>query len=384
MNGPSRLNVHLAAAEELERQGDFEAALSQYEQAQDVDNASWPARARHLQLLYQLNRLGDAKQVVSDFLDDCEEPLGAAFNDLGVIEAEQGEHHQAMKRFVRSLRSALPASSSVALGNLAYVLYAADSKKECADVCESALRLDPDETRAHFILSLIESARLYDARRRKGSELVHEGEGVEVFALLRFDGQPMATHRAKVVAEGGLCVYLANRVALSRPGTGWGILVRREDELWCGFSQQVGESTAAAGPIMHLPEDFYLVQRRRWVRTFATGGLARLTVRSFPRGVVPVEVEKFDELNLSAGGAAVRTVPKLPRGTVVSLFLKLDDEPEIEVLARVTRIGQPEAADPYSALTFSNLEERQRDQIARFVNNVQLSRKRGTAPIHES
>ncbi len=381
MNEPSRLDVDLVFAEELERQGDFEAALSHYEQA---DNASWPARARHLQLLYQLNRLSDAQQIVSDFLENCQEPPGAAFNDLGVIEAEQGEHHKAIKRFVRSLRSAMPASSSVALGNLAHVLYVTGSEKECADACESALRLDPDETRAHYILSLIESGRLRDAPRLPASELVHEDEGVEIFGLLRFDGQRMAKHRAKVVADGGLCVYLANRVTPSRPGTGWGLLVRREDELWCGFSQQSDESTAAAGPIMPLPEDFYLVQRRRWVRTFASGGLARLAVRSFPPGVVPVEVDKFDELNLSAGGAAVRTVPELPRGTVVSLFLKLEDEQEIEVLARVTRIGRPEAVEPYSALTFSNLEERQRDQIARFVNNVQLRRKRGTAPIHES
>ena len=72
----------------------------------------------------------------------------------------------------------------------------------------------------------------------------------------------------------------------------------------------------------------------------------------------------------------------LPRGSEVVLVLKLDGAEEIEVLARVTRICQPSAADPYSGLSFVNLSENTREKISRFVHRVQLDRKRGTAHVN--
>ena len=124
-----------------------------------------------------------------------------------------------------------------------------------------------------------------------------------------------------------------------------------------------------------------LVQRRRWVRVLATGSIARLEVRSFPPGATPCEVQEMVELNLSGGGAAVRTVPELPRGTEVVLVLKLGETEELEVCARVTRICRPSAAEPYAGLSFVKLSENTREKIARFVHRVQLDRKRGMAHI---
>ncbi|MCH8053943.1 MAG: PilZ domain-containing protein [Planctomycetes bacterium] len=92
-------------------------------------------------------------------------------------------------------------------------------------------------------------------------------------------------------------------------------------------------------------------------------------------------MQELVELNLSGGGAAVRTVPELPRGAEVTLVVKLDDAEEIEVSARVSRICRPSAAEPYSGLSFVQLSENDREKIARFVHHVQLDRKRGKSHV---
>ena len=191
----------------------------------------------------------------------------------------------------------------------------------------------------------------------------------------------MTKHRAKVVGEDDRSVRLDAPTAQTGAWKHWGILVNSRGRQWCGFSERCGEATADATLAVRLPGEFYLVQRRRWVRVLATGSIARLQVRSFPPGVEPFEVQEIVELNLSGGGAAVRMVPELPRGTEVVLVVKLDEMEEIEVLARVTRMCRPSTAKPYSGLSFVKISETNREKIARFVHRVQLDRRRGTAHV---
>lgn len=365
----------LESARELEREGQFEAALSLYQRAEELDSSSWATRSCHLRALYQSGRIADAEGLLSDYLGSVQPAPRAALNDLGVIKAEQGEPTGALNCFVEALRSSSSASGSLVLGNLAYVLYTGGRKNECAKACDNALRLDPDESRAHYILSVVESTR-YETRSRLASRIVREGAVVQVFRLLRWDGQSMTKHQARILSEEDPQLQLVEPVLLTRPGTHWGILATYRDELWCAFSRQCGGGTSDGNPVMPLPDEFHLVQRRRWVRVPATGAIARIEIRSFPSGVAPFELAELLELNLSAGGAAVRTVPELPRDTEVSLFLELDQQKEIEVAARVTRITRPQAAEAYSALAFVNLEEKKREEIAHFVHSVQLDRRR--------
>ncbi len=313
----------------------------------------------------------------------------SSLNDLGVIKAEQGLPWDAARCFVRALRSSSPPCVSLVLGNLAYVLYLENRTAACASACDSALQLDPDDSRPHFLLSAVESIA-YEGGSRPVCSVVRQGMGVQVFRLLRFEDQRMTTYHGKAVGEEEPRVRLAEPVPLTRPATPFGFLATYGDELWCGFRENAAGAagsnplrgrTAETNPVLHLPCTFYRVQRRRWVRVLATGGIARLEVRSFPPGVVPFEVEKLAELNLSGGGAAVRTVPQLPCGTEVTLILKLDDQEDLEVQARVSRIGRPQAAEAYSGLTFTRVDEKDRDKIARFINRVQLDRKRGGAHL---
>ncbi len=379
MSEHDALNDCLDSARELELRRDCESAVTVCEQA--VDALSWIPHSRHLRTLHQLGRISEAEELVIDYLRRNPEPPGAALNDFGVLKAEQGKFTDAIKCFSRAMRSPLPPAAPLALGNLAYVLHAAGRAKECAKVCDSVLRTDPDEIRAHYVLSLAESVALGESPSTPAADIVRGGEEVEVFPLLRFEGEPMTKHPAKVVGEDDRYVRLDTPTAQTGAWKHWGILVSSRGRQWCGFSERCGEATADASLAVRLPGEFYLVQRRRWVRVLATGSIARLEVRSFPPGVAPFEVEKLVELNLSGGGAAVRTVPGLPRGTEVVLVLKLDETEQVEVSARVTRICRPSSAKPYSGLSFVKLSETNREKIARFVHRVQLDRKRGTAHV---
>ncbi|MCH8878408.1 MAG: PilZ domain-containing protein [Planctomycetes bacterium] len=370
----------LEPARELELRGDFESAATLCARAETIDAVSWIPHSRHLQTLHLLGRISEAEELVSDYLRRNPDPPGAALNDFGVLKAEQGKFTDAIKCFFRALRSAHPPAPAFVLGNLAYLLYVENRMPECAKVCDRVLRLDPDELRAHYILSLVESRSLRGAQRRPAAGVVCDGARVEAFPFLCLDGQPPAKHRARIEGDSSI-VRLEAPAAGTGAGKFWGVLLQSRDDMWCGLSEPLVSAANETRLALQAPTEFCLVQRRQWVRVLATGSIAELRVRSFPPGVAPFEVQEIVELNLSGGGAAVRTVPELPRGTEVVLVLKLDGAEEIEVSARVSRIGRPSAAEPYSGLSFVKLSENNREKIARFVHGVQLDRKRGKAHV---
>lgn len=380
MNVQDAINECLELARKLEQRGELEAALPLYQQAEASDARSWVPHSRHVRTLHRLGQFSAAEELISDYLRRNPEPPGAALNDFGVVKAEQGKFTDAIKCFFRALRSPDPPAPALVLGNLAYVLYVENRTTECAKVCDRVLRLDPDELRAHYILSLVESTSLREAQLRPAASVTCEGARVEVFSFLCLDGQPPAKHRAKIEGECS-AIHLRDSAAQTGAGKHWGVLLRSGEDMWCGLSEPLGSAANEARLVLRVPAEFCLVQRRRWVRVLATGSIAELRVRSFPPGAAPFEVQEIVELNLSGGGAAVRTVPELPRGTEVVLVLKLDEAKEIEVSARVTRICRPSAAEPYSGLSFVKLSENNREKIARFVHRVQLNRKRGKARV---
>ena len=340
-------------------------------------------QSRHVRTLPRLGQCSEAEELISDYLRRNPDPPGAALNDFGVLKAERGKFTDAIKCFFRTLRSPHAPAPALVLGNLAYVLYVENRPTECAKVCDRILRLDPDELRAHYILSLVESTSLREAQLRPAAGMVYDGIRVEAFPFLCLDGQPPAKHRARI-EEDCSTIHLQDAVARSGAGKHWGVVLQSRKEMWCGLSAPLGSAASEARLVLQVPAEFCLVQRRRWVRVLATGSIAELRVRSFPPGVTPFEVQEIVELNLSGGGAAVRTVPELPRGTEVVLVLKLDGMRETEVLARVTRICRPSAAEPYSGLSFVKLSETNREKIAHFVHRVQLDRKRGTAHVESA
>ncbi len=380
MNVPDTINECLELARQLEQRGEFESALPFYQRAEASDARSWIPHSRDLRTLHQLGRISEAEELVSDYLRRNPQAPGAALNDFGVLKAELGKFTDAIKCFFRSLRSPHPPAPARVLGNLAYVLYVENRTTECAKVCDRILRLDPDELRAHYILSLVESMSLREAQLRPAASVVCDGARVEAFPFLCLDGQPPAKYRARIERDSTV-VRLEGSAIETGAGWHWGVLLRSGDDTWCGLSEPLSDAPAEARLVLQVPTEFCLVQRRRWVRVPATGSIARLRVRSFPPGVAPFEVQEIVELNLSGGGAAVRMVPELPRGAEVALVLKLDETEEIEVSARVTRICRPSAAEPYSGLSFVKLSETNREKIARFVHRVQLDRKRGKAHV---
>ncbi len=380
MSEHDALNECLESARELELRGDFESAATLYKHAETVDAVSWIPHSRHVRTLHQLARVSEAEELVSDYLRRNPEAPGAALNDFGVLKAEQGKFSDAIKCFFRALRSPHPPAPALVLGSLAYVLYVENRTAECAKVCDRVLCLDPDELRAHYILSLVESKSSRQAQLRPASNTVHDGARVEAFPFLCLGGQPPAKQRGRIEGDSPV-VRLEGSAARTGAGKHWGVLLRSGEETWCGLSEPLRGTDAEAHLVLQVPTEFCLVQRRRWVRVLATGSIAELRVRSFPPGVAPFEVQEIVELNLSGGGAAVRTVPGLPRGAEVDLVLKLDETEEIEVSARVTRICRPSAAEPYSGLSFVELSEKNHEKIARFVHRVQLDRRRGTAHV---
>ncbi len=380
MNVQDAINECLELARQLEQRGEFESAIPLYEQAEASDARSWIPHSRHLRTLHRLGRIPEAEELVSDYLHRNPEAPGVALNDFGVLKAEQGKFTDAIKCFFRALRSPHPPAPALVLGNLAYILYIEKRTAECAKVCDKVLCLAPDEHRAHYSLSLVESRSAGDAQLRPASNTVHDGARVEAFPFLCLSGQPPAKHRGRIEGDSAV-IRLENSAARTGAGKHWGVLLRSGEETWCGLSEPLSGATDEASLVLQVPTDFCLVQRRRWVRMLATGGIAELRVRSFPPGVAPFEVREIVELNLSGGGAAVRTVPELPRGAEVALVLKFDEAEEIEVSARVTRICRPSAAEPYSGLSFVRLSENNHEKIARFVHRVQLERRRGTAHL---
>ncbi len=380
MNVQDTINECLELARKLEHRGEFESAIPLYEQAEASDDRSWIPHSRHLRTLHRLGQFSAAEELISDYLRRNPEAPGAALNDFGVVKAEQGKFTDAIKCFFRALRSPHPPAPALVLGNLAYVLYVENRTTECAKVCDKVLRLDPDEFRAHYIDSLVESRSLREAQLRPADGMVCDGARVKAFPFLCLDGQPPAKHRARIERDSTV-VRLEGSAAGTGAGKHWGVLLQSGDDAWCGLSGPLGSAANEVRLALRVPTEFCLVQRRHWVRVLATGSIAELRVRSFPPGVTPFEVQDIVELNLSGGGAAVRTVPELPRGTEVVLVLKLDEMKGIEVLARVTRICRPTAAEPYSGLSFVKLSENNREKIARFVHRVQLDRKRGTAHV---
>jgi hypothetical protein len=380
MNVQDAIDECLELARQLEQRGEFESAIPLYQQAEASDARSWIPHSRHLRTLHQLGRISEAEELVSDYLRRNPEAPGAALNDFGVLKAEQGKFTDAIKCFFRALRSPHPPVPALVLGSLAYVLYLENRTAECAKVCDMVLRLDPDELRAHYVLSLVESMSLRKAQLRPAAGMVCDGARVEAFPFLCLDGQPPAKYRARIAGDSP-AICLEGSAARTGAGKHWGVLLRFGEDTWCGLSEALGSAANEARLVLRVPTEFCLVQRRRWVRVLATGSISRLQVSSFPPGVAPFDVQDIVELNLSGGGAAVRTVPELPRGAEVALVLKLDEAEEIEVSARVARIYRPSAAEPYSGLSFVKLSEDNREKIARFVHRVQLDRKRGTAHV---
>ena len=380
MSTHDALNDCLESALELELRGEFESAAAAYEHAETVDAVSWIPHSGHIRMLHRAGRVAQAEEIVSDYLRRVQNPPGAAHNDFGVLKAELGKFADAIKCFFRALRSPHPPAPAFVLGNLAYVLYLEKRTTECAKVCEMVLRAEPDELRAHYILSLLESMSLREAQLRPAAGIACDGARAEAFPFLCLDGQPPAKHRARIDGDSAT-IRLENPAAGTDAGKHWGILLRSKEDMWCGLSEPLGSAAHEAPLALRVPTEYCLVQRRQWVRVLATGSIAELRIRSFPPGVTPFEVQEIVELNLSGGGAAVRTVPELPRGTEVVLVLKLNEAEEIEVSARVSRICRPLAAEPYSGLSFVQLSENNRERIARFVHHVQLDRKRGKAHI---
>ncbi len=380
MSEHDALNDCLESARELELRDDFESAATRDEHAETVGAVSWIPHSEHVRALHRAGRVAEAEEIVCDYLGRVQDPPGAALNDFGVLKAEQGKFTDAIKCFFRALRSPHPPAPALVLGNLAYVLCVDNRTAECAKVCDRVLRLDPDELRAHYILSLVESMSSRKAQCRPAASIVCDGARVDAFPFLCLDDQPPARHRARIEMDSST-VRLADPAARTGAGKHWGVLLRSGEDMWCGLSAPLSSAPAEGLFVLQVPTEFCLVQRRQWVRVLATGSIAELRVRSFPAGVAPFELQEIVELNLSGGGAAVRTVPELPRGTEVVLVLKLDDTEQIEVSARVSRIGRPSAAEPYSGLSFVKLSENNREKIARLVHRVQLDRKRGMAHV---
>jgi tetratricopeptide (TPR) repeat protein len=360
----------LEHARALLKQGRLEDANTAYHLAGKIASGSWPVCREHVHLLCRMDRTEDADRLFQGYSRGIETMSGPALSDWGVIRFMRGSAEDAITLFARALRANPPAAACETLANLGYALFSAGRLDESYEVCNSALRLNPDDVRPHYLLASID-ARRDSCNVASVNDLLQDAVKIRLFNWVRFQDEQPNDNRI-VLLEGALQATFMKPLPRTAAGTDWGIMLTFKDETWCGFARQ----TTAQPAIIDLPQALYLVQRRKWVRLPATGVVRNLRVLSCPPGIEQVELAAVMELNLSAEGAAVRTEPDLPLDAEVTLELNFDGIGVVNVRARVIRLGKFDIREHYSALHFIDLDDKTVDKIARGLHELQLSRKR--------
>jgi hypothetical protein len=330
-----------------------------------------------VQQLCARGRAAEARGIIEAHLRRNDGRPAGLFNDLGVLLIEEGLVDAGLGCLLRALRSRPDVHRGNLLFNVAYALSLCGRAASCARFCTRASHADAGDSRAHYLKCVVDDAG-ESGRSRSCIDVLRPGDGVGLFKGLRLWDEPSGRHKAMVAGEPGAALSVAAPALVTRAGTHWGVLIRFGGELWCGFTRQAGARPAGPGLNLPLPECMHVVQRRQWVRVAGCGALVGVEVAELPGGGA-LQLLKIQEVNLSAGGAAIRTVPELPVESRLVLVLNLGCGPAVRAPARVIRIVRPEGCDAYLALRFERIPEQLRERIARYLHQVQLQRRRAKA-----
>jgi c-di-GMP-binding flagellar brake protein YcgR len=128
------------------------------------------------------------------------------------------------------------------------------------------------------------------------------------------------------------------------------------------------------------PTDVERVQMRSYVR-FAVNLDVRLT-NSDEDDAKPVSTLTKD---ISAGGLRVLMGTPLPVGTHLDVTLYLDEENAVEAKGEVVRIIRPKAEhEKYAvAIRFSQIDEKVRSQVIKFIFKKQIARRKKQIEVFE-
>jgi hypothetical protein len=333
--------------------------------------------SRCVQQLCARGRTAEARGIIEAHLRRHDGRPAGLLNDLGVLLIEEGLIDAGLGCLLRALRSRPDVHRGSLLFNVAYALSLGGRTASCTRFCTRASYADAGDSRPHYLKCVVESAG-ETGRSRSCVEALRAGDGVGLFKGLRLWDDPAGRYKAVVTNAPGPALSIAAPALMTRAGAHWGVLIRFGGELWCGFTRQTGARPAGPGLNLPLPECMHVVQRRQWVRVAGCGALVGVEVAD-PPGGGGLKLLKIQEVNLSAGGAAIRTVPELPVETRLVLLLNLGSGPAVRIPARVIRIVRPEGCDAYLALRFERIPEPLRERIARYLHQVQLQRRRAKA-----
>lgn len=167
MVAPDSAEMHQIMAHETLRYGDPTGAIAQYREAIRL-NAKLPGVHFELaEILYNSLGPNDRKQAEQEYRTALElNPQDArAASRLGEIDAEHGRNDQALAEYRRAIALA-PADVDPKLG-VASLLIQLDRAKEALPYLEDAVRVEPDNDSAHYMLSRFywKEGRKDDAQR---------------------------------------------------------------------------------------------------------------------------------------------------------------------------------------------------------------------------
>jgi tetratricopeptide (TPR) repeat protein len=197
------LAAHIAAAQEQEQRGAWEAAVRAYDAA--LAEAPMLAEA-HFNRANLLRRAGRHTEALAgyDRALALQPRWAAAHLNRGALLAEQGQEAEAIAAYRQATR--IEPENNRAWSNLGNALSALGRHQEAIAALRTALRLAPDSAIGHFNLgnAFTAAGRLWDATQSFMAALVQQPAMVEaavnLSARLRQLGQPEAALQAAQVA----------------------------------------------------------------------------------------------------------------------------------------------------------------------------------------
>ncbi|MEM9033574.1 MAG: PilZ domain-containing protein [Actinomycetota bacterium] len=171
---------------------------------------------------------------------------------------------------------------------------------------------------------------------------------------------------ASVVSAEGLVVSLKGRRITATVGET--VIVSFSDAAALYHSEAVVEEAAANRLTVRLSEDVARVQRRDFARIYVELPIVYLVARSTGRAAV----QRGTTIDVSAGGAAIRTAGDIAAGTPLPFVLRCDDELEIVGVARVIDSTEDRRGRFRQRLRFEQLRIVDRDELAGWVFRKQV------------
>lgn len=311
-------------------------------------------------LLLQQGKIDGAFESLEAFPDRA----AHVWNDLGVFCHERGMLEAAIACFEHA-----PEDADTAC-NLGVTLLEAGRTEEAVSWFRKVLARDPGHSRAHVLLRIEET----DRGARLESRRLVPGQFVNVVRRVRFSGTDLVQEwqgRMHQVTDSTISIsYPRVRPTTIPFRNGSRVMIGlAADECFWTACAEVEEPPSSEVPILALKNPGHLrkVQRREGVRVACSEETARV------RGTDAAAEERLRDLSVSGVGLiALESPAENPLRMNLTLGRDL-----FEVQGRVVRREEVQKGLFLLGVAFLQIRNQVQDRISRFVNRVQLDRKRG-------